>query len=460
MSILGRKFEKSRFFGFEGKSLEETIFLQALSISCISVMLIALNTALHGMIYPLFVFNVFCLLILCFFNYLARYKGLYKQITMPFLIAILLLISFSWFISGGYRGPSGYFLMAILVLNFAIFNSKQRFIYSALVVLSVVVLYTIEYINPTLTTIIPFKIDIIGHGIILIICVVTTYAIVVKIKNSYDRDREKVIEMNARLSEQKVEIELKNKELHAHSEKLKNEVEQQTKQLASLNADLIEKNTSLEQFTYILSHNVRTPISHLKSLFGLLPDDYPTDTMTKEVLIRMKASAFKLEDIILDLSKIVNVSKDTKELIETVSIRKQLKLALNTLENQIKATNAEIDITLVDDVEIKGINAYVQSIFYNLINNALKYASPERKPLIVITVQEEEGILIRISDNGIGIDMAVAKDKIFQLYQRFNADKPGKGFGLFLIKTQVNAMGGQIYVESEVGVGTTFSIHI
>lgn len=380
---------------------------------------------------------------------------------MPFLISILVLINFSWFLTGGYRGPNGLFLLLYIIISITILKNTQRHIFSVLVVIDVIALNIIEYLHPEIVTFIPPEIDIIGQSIILVVCVVSTILIIVQIMNSYDNDRANVIRMNSLLSEQKIEIETKNKELEASSANLKSEVELQTKQLATLNSELLEQNTSLEQFTYILSHNIRSPITQLKSLFSLLPEDSSKDNMTREVLTRMENSTIKLEDVINDLSKIVSVRKDTKELLETVSIRKQLDLALSTLENQIKDSDVEIDISKVEDVSLEGINAYVQSIFYNLINNAIKYASPDRRPKIDVLVRRTDNkVLIRVSDNGIGIDMNMAKNKIFQLYQRFSTEHQGKGFGLFLIKTQVHAMGGEIEVESEVGKGTTFTISL
>ena len=363
--------------------------------------------------------------------------------------------------SGGYRGSNALFLMAVLIISLAILNKNQRYIYSIIVIINVIFLYAIEYVNPQLSTIIPFEIDIIGQGIILEICIITTIIIVVKIKRSYDNDRLKVVGMNKMLSDQKTEIELKNKELEAYSDRLEEEVKSQTMELESLNSDLQAQKTSLEQFTYILAHNVKSPIKQLQGLFGVLPEKISDDLEVQETFSRMKGSTNKLEDVIFDLSKIVNIRKNTQEMFETVSIKRQLMLAITTLEDQIKDSDTNIDISNVEDVSIKGVRAYIQSIFYNLIHNAIKYSSTCRKTKINITVhQEADNVLVRVSDYGIGIDMGYAKGKIFQLYQRFNNDRPGKGFGLFLIKTQLTTMGGEIKVESELDKGTTFTIKL
>ncbi len=173
----------------------------------------------------------------------------------------------------------------------------------------------------------------------------------------------------------------------------------------------------------------------------------------------MKNSTDKLGEVIQDLSKIIDIGKNRDERFETISISKQLTLAMTTLEDQIRSSKTEFDISAVEDVYVKGICAYVLSIFYNLIHNAIKYAAKDRTPKIVITAKRvAEQVVITVSDNGIGIDMSHAKNKIFQLYQRFNDDCEGKGFGLFLIKTQLKTMEGDIEVSSEVGKGTSFTI--
>ena len=280
-------------------------------------------------------------------------------------------------------------------------------------------------------------------------------------KNNYYQDRDRILHLNVRLTEKQKEIEIKNNQLEAYSTNLENEVRQKTEQLEFLNADLREQNLYHEQFTYILAHNMRSPITQLKGLFSVLPDDLAKDKITEETLDRMLSSINKLESVINDLSKVINVKRNAQEIFESVSLKTQLSLALTTLEEPITQSSAVIDFHEVDDDFIYGINAYIQSIFYNLIHNAIKYASEDRKPHIRISTDRfENNVVIKVQDNGIGIDLKKTNGRIFQLYQRFNSDRPGKGFGLFLIKTQVNMMKGEIQVESDLDQGTTFTISI
>jgi signal transduction histidine kinase len=103
----------------------------------------------------------------------------------------------------------------------------------------------------------------------------------------------------------------------------------------------------------------------------------------------------------------------------------------------------------------------MQSIFFNLIQNSIKYKHPLRKPVIHITSNSDESyITITFSDNGIGIDLQKFKEKVFGLYKRFHTHIDGRGMGLFLVKNQVEAMKGTISIDSIVDTGTVFTVTI
>ena len=117
---------------------------------------------------------------------------------------------------------------------------------------------------------------------------------------------------------------------------------------------------------------------------------------------------------------------------------------------------------LKEDIQITLIHAnepYLESIIYNLFSNALKYRSEKRVlELSISTFKDGNDVVLKICDNGVGIDLESYGQKLFGLYQRFHDHVGGKGMGLYLVKTQVEALGGSIAVESKVDHGTTFTI--
>ncbi|WP_437371467.1 sensor histidine kinase [Maribacter litoralis] len=115
-----------------------------------------------------------------------------------------------------------------------------------------------------------------------------------------------------------------------------------------------------------------------------------------------------------------------------------------------------------DFSQVKNVNynpIYLESIFLNLISNAIKYRSPDRVPKIFISSkQENEKTLLEFKDNGVGIDLKSHGHKLFGLNKVFHKHPEAKGIGLFITKAQILAMGGSITVESEVNVGSTFFV--
>jgi signal transduction histidine kinase len=277
---------------------------------------------------------------------------------------------------------------------------------------------------------------------------------------------EEIAAQNEELVSQSESIYAQNQELSNQKEalqKMKNtlelEVDKRTFELKKLNTELIDQNSKLEQFTFITAHNLKAPIAQLKGLLSLIPDNLYQDQMNREVMKRLKHSAVHLDEVVSDLNNILNIKRSATEISEKVSLDNQLNKTLRALSEEFKENEITVYKSVAEGLFIRGVKAYVQSIFYNLLHNAIKYASKERDSFVKINMKRVgDQIVIKISDNGIGIDMKYAHDKIFQLYQRFNTEYQGKGFGLFLVKSQIEVMDGKIEVSSELHKGTSFTI--
>lgn len=248
--------------------------------------------------------------------------------------------------------------------------------------------------------------------------------------------------------------------LKEHSHDLKIQVDKRTKELSDSNLELIKQNNQLEQFGYIVAHNLRSPVARLLGLSNLITGKKMDQENDQQAILQLQASVEELDTTITDLNAILKIKKGIHTSYEEVSFPDRLEKVKNILQDKIQESNATIE----DSFSIQtcfAIPAYIESILYNLISNAIKYRALDRLPVIQIgTSRHEDQILLNVQDNGIGIDLEKQKEKVFTLYQRFHHHVEGKGLGLFLVKTQVEALNGSIELESNVNIGTTFKIYL
>lgn len=232
------------------------------------------------------------------------------------------------------------------------------------------------------------------------------------------------------------------------------------KEKEQLIRELTQNNKDLKQFSYITSHNFRAPLSNLTGLLYLIEDIPIENEELKEILNGFKKSTQLLNETINDLVKVVIIKDNPSIQKEEVILNEVFENVFFQLNNQIQLHKPILIVDMDENTSLKINKAYLESILLNIISNAIKYRSQERKLKISIKVQTDNNYVnLEIEDNGIGIDMVKNKDKIFGLYQRFHNYPDSKGLGLYLVKSQVEAMGGTIDVESYVNKGTRFTIN-
>ena len=233
----------------------------------------------------------------------------------------------------------------------------------------------------------------------------------------------------------------------------------QQREREQLIRELTQNNKDLKQFSYITSHNFRAPLSNLTGLLHLLEDVPIENEELQEILNGFKRSTHLLNETIEDLVKVVIIKDNPSILKEDISIKEIFENVFFQLNNQINLYKPTIKFDIDENVTIHINKAYMESIILNLMSNALKYRSLDKPPKISIKATEKENFVnLIIKDNGIGIDLNKNGDKIFGLYQRFHNYPDSKGLGLYLVKSQIEAMGGTIEVESQVGKGTQFTL--
>lgn len=249
---------------------------------------------------------------------------------------------------------------------------------------------------------------------------------------------------------------------HSHWVSIQRDVteeKEKEKEREQLIRELTQNNKDLKQFSYITSHNLRAPLSNLTGLLNLIDDITIEDPELKEIIDGFSKSTHLLNETINDLVKVIIIKDNPAIQKEKVSIKEVFENVFNQLSFLIGMHKPILKIDL-EDVSILEINkSYLESIFLNLLTNAIKYRAPIRQLKVSISTKvEDDNLIITFKDNGIGIDLNKNKDKIFGLYQRFHNYPDSKGLGLYLVKSQVESMNGTIAVSSVVGKGTTFTI--
>jgi len=231
------------------------------------------------------------------------------------------------------------------------------------------------------------------------------------------------------------------------------------KEREQLIKELTKNNNDLKQFSYITSHNLRAPLSNLTGLLNLIEDIPIENEDLKEIIDGFANSTYMLNETINDLAKVIIIKDSSAIKKEKILVKDVFENVFNQVSFLINTIKPILKIDLEETYVLNSNKSYLESIFLNLMTNSLKYKSTKRQLKINVTSKVEgDEVIIVFEDNGIGIDMERNKNKIFGLYQRFHNLPDSKGLGLYLVKSQVEAMDGTISVESEVEKGTTFII--
>ena len=233
----------------------------------------------------------------------------------------------------------------------------------------------------------------------------------------------------------------------------------QAKEKEQLIRELTQNNKDLKQFSYITSHNLRAPLSNLIGLLNLIEDIRITDNELIEIIGGFNKSTYLLNETINDLVKIIVIKDQISIQKENVSLREVLKHVFNQLQFQIDKSEPILNLNF-DPIETIYTNkAYLESILMNLLTNSIKYKSESKKLKISISTKEVNNKkVLKFKDNGIGIDLKRNSDHVFGLYQRFHDYPDSKGLGLYLVKSQIESLGGNISIKSEVNKGTQFTL--
>ncbi len=306
------------------------------------------------------------------------------------------------------------------------------------------------------------------------------------------RDNEKLIaslkNANTELELQKNEIVNQNSEISAQSEELisnqdqlvqaysliekqkdsllkiqsglQSELVERNKELKITNEELMLSNQELQQFSYTISHNLRGPLARLLGLTNLMEIDLKELTGNQLDLVKLVSqSARELDEVIRDLGKIIDIRNNIYHIREKVFFQEEWSQVLRSLSTFVQP-DMQIETDFRGAQVVYTIRPILTSILYNLASNAIKYRSPQRAlKLKVKTSRESQGLIaLEVTDNGLGMNLDQFSRSMFGLYKRFHTHTDGKGLGLYLVKLQIESLGGTVEVASELNVGSTFTV--
>jgi len=234
------------------------------------------------------------------------------------------------------------------------------------------------------------------------------------------------------------------------------DLESKNKRLHELNTELNTKNRKIEEFTHIVTHDLKTPLNNITTIAEELEKNCLEDNNSnaKIYLKHLKGSTFRMTNLVKGLLQYAQIGDnenftqfDTNEILQNV---------LEDISERIKKSKATVDIANLP--VIIANKQGIRMIFQNLIDNALKFIPKGNEPLITIRSEKKKGYhLFSVKDNGLGIPKE-QQGNIFEAFSRLNNQKDfeGSGIGLFGCKRIIDLHKGRIWVESEENKGSTF----
>lgn len=218
------------------------------------------------------------------------------------------------------------------------------------------------------------------------------------------------------------------------------------------------QNTQLLDFCNIVSHNLRSPLVNMSMLVGFIEES--TDEAERRVYIdKLKPVIEGLNETFEELVESIQIQQDREIKSELIHIEESFAKIVTAFEGQIMLSNASIHTDFSGAPTIHYPPKYWSSIIHNLISNALKYRSPDRRLEVRVKAVKMKGkVLLTVEDNGLGIDLKKHQSNLFKIRKVFHRHPDAKGFGLYITKAQVEAMKGKIWLESTPGIGSTFFV--
>lgn len=231
-------------------------------------------------------------------------------------------------------------------------------------------------------------------------------------------------------------------------------------ELESINLELQEVNSYLDSFVHGAAHDLRAPLAQMKGMVTLLPK-IKAKEQSEKVLEQFKQGVTHMDNTLSGLIELIEFQKNTAEMISSINLVEAYKRNYEQLASEIQEAEASVSTDFQYTGTINHIPAYIRSVFYNLMTNAIKYRKVGEALEIGVTIKkEDEFCVIEISDNGTGMDLNRYGHLLFKPFKRLTVDRSGMGIGLSIINSAIKKTGGRIEVTSQLGKGTTFTVYL
>jgi signal transduction histidine kinase len=233
-------------------------------------------------------------------------------------------------------------------------------------------------------------------------------------------------------------------------------------ELTTANQQLTRTNVDLDNFIYTASHDLKVPIANIEGLLLTLRHELPPAALVGDVpemlqLMQQATERFRRTiDQLTDVSKLQQAYDQPATLVPLAAVVEEVRLDLLPL---LQHPGARLSVDVPADTCVPLSEKNLRSVVYNLLSNALKYRHPDRAPDVQLTyLRHDQHPLLRVQDNGLGLDLTQGTDKLFGMFQRLHTHVEGSGIGLYMVKKVVDNSGGRIEVASQLGEGTTFTV--
>ncbi len=234
------------------------------------------------------------------------------------------------------------------------------------------------------------------------------------------------------------------------------------RQVLALNQQLTRVNADLDTFIYTASHDLRAPIANIEGLVNVLRQDLPPEWLRQStiatVFTLIDNAIARFQQTIGHLTNVMQLQAKSAEPTPAIELATLLEDVRLDLAPSLAAAGAELRIDLAACATVRFPPKDLRSILFNLLSNALKYRDLVRPPVIEVRARcTAEQAVLTVQDNGLGL-APKQQTRLFGLFQRLHTHIEGSGVGLYSIKRLIENAGGTITVQSELGIGSTFTV--